>query len=159
MQNPLQPPDFGATRMARIIVKILLATDGSECSLTGVRYLIEHRSMFGGDAGLTLLYVDPPFAERVQTVLGRAGVQRAHDYNARTAFQKAAESLEQARIPYTTVLLVGEAGPQIARYATEGRYDLVVMGSHGHGALAGLVLGSVVTKVLAICAVPVLVTR
>ena len=42
-------------------MKILLAIDGSECSLSGVRYLIKHRGMFGADSTLTLLYVDTPF--------------------------------------------------------------------------------------------------
>jgi len=140
-------------------VKILLAVDGSECSLTGVRYLIRHRGMFGDDSTLALLYVDPPFVERAQTVLGTQGVQLAHEQNARNAFHKATQLLKRARIPHETVLQVGDPGPRIARYAADGQYDIVVIGSHGHGALAGLMLGSVVTKVLAICAVPVLVTR
>jgi nucleotide-binding universal stress UspA family protein len=140
-------------------MKILLAVDGSECSLTGVRYLIKHRAMFGDDSALTLLYVDPPFVEHAQTVLGTLGVQQAHDHNARTAFHKATRLLKRARIPHETIMRVGDPGPRIARYAAEGGYDIVVLGSHGHGALAGLMLGSVVTKVLAICAVPVLVTR
>ncbi|MCK7493305.1 MAG: universal stress protein [Comamonadaceae bacterium] len=33
--------------------------------------------------------------------------------------------------------------------AEKGDYDLLVLGSHGHGTLANLVLGSVATKVLA----------
>ncbi|HNI85575.1 MAG TPA: universal stress protein, partial [Ottowia sp.] len=33
------------------------------------------------------------------------------------------------------------------------------MGSRGHGALGGLVMGSVATKVLASCEVPVLLVR
>jgi nucleotide-binding universal stress UspA family protein len=33
------------------------------------------------------------------------------------------------------------------------------MGSHGHSALGNLVLGSVVTAVLALCKVPVLLIR
>lgn len=136
-----------------------MAVDGSECSLTGVRYLIRHRAMFGDDSVLTVLYVDPPFVERAQTVLGPQGVQRAHEYNAREAFHKATELLDEAGVANETVLQTGDPGPRIARYAAEGGYDLVVLGSHGHGALAGLVLGSVVTKVLAVCAVPVLVTR
>lgn len=140
-------------------MKILLAVDGSECSLTAVRYVIRHRGMFGDDSLPTLLYVDPPFVERAQTVLGAAGVQQAHEHNARTAFRKATQLLKRARIPYETVLQVGDPGPRIARHAADGRYDMVVLGSHGHGALAGLMLGSVVTKVLATCAVPVLVTR
>jgi nucleotide-binding universal stress UspA family protein len=36
---------------------------------------------------------------------------------------------------------------------------MIVMGSHGHGALANVVLGSVTTKVLAIATVPVLIVR
>jgi nucleotide-binding universal stress UspA family protein len=33
------------------------------------------------------------------------------------------------------------------------------MGSHGHGAVANLVLGSVATKVIAACKTPVLLVR
>lgn len=140
-------------------MKILLAVDGSACSLTGVRYLVRHRTMFGEGSVLTVLYVDPPFVERAQTVLGPQGVQRAHERNAEDAFRGATELLDQAQVAHETVLQIGDPGPRIARYAADGGYDLVVLGSHGHGALAGLMLGSVVTKVLAICVVPVLVIR
>ena len=47
----------------------------------------------------------------------------------------------------------------IAKAAQDGSYDLVMMGSHGHGALTNLVMGSVATQVLAHCAVPVLLVR
>jgi nucleotide-binding universal stress UspA family protein len=43
--------------------------------------------------------------------------------------------------------------------AEDGKFDLVVMGSHGHSALANLVMGSVATQVLAHCKVPVLLVR
>jgi nucleotide-binding universal stress UspA family protein len=35
----------------------------------------------------------------------------------------------------------------------------VMMGTHGHGPLGNLVMGSVATKVLASCEVPVLLVR
>ncbi|MGL6205521.1 MAG: universal stress protein, partial [Giesbergeria sp.] len=54
---------------------------------------------------------------------------------------------------------VGPAGETIAKLADAGDYDLLVMGSHGHGALATLVMGSVTTQVLAHCKVPVLIVR
>ena len=47
----------------------------------------------------------------------------------------------------------------IAKLAEDGRFDMVVMGSHGHGAWANLVMGSVTTQVLANCKVPVLIVR
>ena len=49
---------------------------------------------------------------------------------------------------------------QLNQSLVEGEgYDLLVMGSHGHGALANLVMGSVATNVLAHCGVPVLLVR
>ena len=54
---------------------------------------------------------------------------------------------------------VGHAGEQIAKLAESGKFDLVVMGSHGHSALGNLVMGSVATNVLAHCKVPVLLVR
>jgi len=53
----------------------------------------------------------------------------------------------------------GKPGEVISKMATDGKFDLVVMGSHGHGALVNLVVGSVATEVLASCTVPVLIVR
>jgi len=61
----------------------------------------------------------------------------------------------QARFVWKT----GRPGDLICKTATEGKFDLVVMGSHGHGALLNLVMGSVATEVLAGCKVPVLIVR
>jgi nucleotide-binding universal stress UspA family protein len=36
---------------------------------------------------------------------------------------------------------------------------MVIMGTHGHGAFARLIMGSVTTQVLAHCSVPVLLVR
>jgi len=58
-----------------------------------------------------------------------------------------------------TIVKVGHVGETIAKVADSGRYDLLVMGSHGHGAIATLVVGSVTTQVLAHCKVPVLLVR
>ena len=53
----------------------------------------------------------------------------------------------------------GSPGEQIAKQADTGKYDLVMMGSHGHSALGNLVMGSVATQVLAHCGVPVMLVR
>ena len=45
------------------------------------------------------------------------------------------------------------------KMAESGKYDLIVMGTHGHGSLGKLVMGSVSTQVLANCQVPVLLVR
>jgi nucleotide-binding universal stress UspA family protein len=57
------------------------------------------------------------------------------------------------------VVKSGAAADNIVALADKGSYDLIIMGSHGHGTLGNLVMGSVATKVLAHSRVPVLLVR
>jgi len=57
---------------------------------------------------------------------------------------------------------IGKTGPAaevIGALSDAGKFDLLVMGSHGHGALGSLLMGSVVTKVMASCKTPLLIVR
>lgn len=54
---------------------------------------------------------------------------------------------------------IGDPAEEIIALATDQRADLIVIGSRGHGRLAGLLLGSVAQKVLAHASCPVLIVR
>ena len=56
-------------------------------------------------------------------------------------------------------MATGPIAKKIGEYAEKGRYDMIVMGSHGRSAAGNLFLGSVATRVLAECKVPVLIVR
>ncbi|HVJ62749.1 MAG TPA: universal stress protein [Tahibacter sp.] len=140
-------------------MKILLAVDGSTHSRLAIKYITKHWRLFGSGAALTLLHVDPPLMSRVAQALGREEVVRYHADNAKAALRHARMALRRARIEPTELCLVGDPGATIARTASTARSDLIVMGSHGHGAFGNLLLGSVVTKVLHGCKVPVLIVR
>lgn len=58
-----------------------------------------------------------------------------------------------------TLLLAGNPAEEIARLATDGRYDLVVVGTHGRTGVKRLVLGSVAEHVVRTSPVSVLVVR
>ena len=66
----------------------------------------------------------------------------------------------EAGIPYESQTLTAQsAALAIVDAAKDKGCDLIFMGSHGLGALAQVFLGSVTTKVLSLCSLPVLVHR
>jgi nucleotide-binding universal stress UspA family protein len=129
-------------------MKILLAAHGSACSLRAVRYVVRHIGMFGRKPGVVLLKLDPPMVEQISAVVDPGEVARYHEKNGKTALREAKRVLTKVRIPHRSRLVVGEPGGIIARTAKNSRCNLIARGSHGHSALKGLMLGSVVTKVL-----------
>lgn len=54
---------------------------------------------------------------------------------------------------------VGLAAQEIARAASEGGADMILIGTHGRGALGGLLMGSVAQRVVHLAAVPVLLVK
>lgn len=137
-------------------MKILLPVDGSACSTRAARYLIRH---WPADADVTLLNVDPPLRESIARRLDSDSVARFHFDNSAAALKSCRRMLAKAGHVFDERMLVGDPGAEIGWFAQRGRYDLVVMGSHGNGAFKSLFLGSVVVKVLSGSKVPVLVVR
>ena len=61
-----------------------------------------------------------------------------------------------------TIVKVVRQGPpflEIVRYAQEANIDLIVLGTHGRGGLAHMLLGSVAEKVVRKAPCPVLTVR
>ena len=139
-------------------MKILVAADGSRYTRQALNYLTEHLAMFG-ESEIHLMHVRVPLPGRAAAALGRGMVQSYYDDETDKALTAARKALAKAGIMFKELHAVGDPGEAIAAQAKRGKYSLVIMGSHGHGSLAGLVLGSAATKVLANCKVPTLIVR
>ena len=140
-------------------MKILIATDGGPSSTRATRYVTTHLAQFGRKANVTLLHVDPPLLERMDDHVAPEDIAAFHARNAQAALRGARRLLAAAGVAFRELTHVGDPAAVIARVVRKERVDLVVMGSHGRGALKTLLLGSVVQKVLAQTRVPVLVVR
>jgi len=139
-------------------MNILVPVDGSPSSVRAARYAARH---WGGahPAQLTLLHVDPPMRAAIADYLDPSALESFHADNAKAALKPAKRVLADAGLAHEELALLGDPAEEIVRIARRGRYDLIVMGSHGRGALKSLFLGSVVVKVLSESRVPVLVVR
>lgn len=140
-------------------MKILLAVDGSPYTKKMLAYLTTHPETFVNGHSFTALTVENSLPASTRDIVGKDVVDRFHEESAQQVLAPISKFFAQHDIPLQTVFEVGSAGEAIAQFAEEGRFDLVIMGSHGKSALGNLFLGSVATKVLANCQVPVLVVR
>ena len=151
----------GSTGPKKDALKVGVALDGSKYGIAAVRFVIKHRSLFGASPSLTLVHVVPdllnvvvpgffgampvpgPKPDQVETM------QHAAFENAMVPVRKL---LQKAGLQATEVRLTGNnPGDEIAAHAKTSKLDLLVLGSHGQGALRSAALGSVATRVATQC--------
>jgi nucleotide-binding universal stress UspA family protein len=140
-------------------MKILVPVDGSPFTKRMLAYLAAHDEWLGDAHHYTLLHVAPAVPARAVAVLDRTLLQAHYAEESDKVFKPIRSFFAKQKIAAEFVAKVGPAADTIAAMATKGKFDLLMMGSHGHGLLGNLVLGSVTTKVMAHCETPVLIVR
>ena len=138
-------------------MKILLAVDGSDYTKRMLAYLATHEEMLGKADAFTALTVVPAIPPGARSFLDPSIVEEYNRSEAARVLEPVQRFAARKGWPLDVEHRVGHAGDVIAEVADSGRYDLVVMGSHGHSALTGAVFGSVTTRVLARCKTPLLI--
>lgn len=141
-------------------MKILLAADNSKFTRNAARHLVTHLSWFAEPPGVLVLHVHPPIPyPGAAARAGKAAIEQYLEEESESALRVATKELDKAKVAYTARWVTGKVPEEIAAAVKKEKVDLVVMGSHGEGALSNLVLGSVATKVLASIKTPVLIVR
>jgi nucleotide-binding universal stress UspA family protein len=157
MHNPRTvPPDAPVSLTQRL----LLPVDGSQCSLRAVQHVIGKARRFGAQAyEIHLVNVQPPLPGGITSFVSRdqvTGYQREESDN---ALVEARRLLDEAGVRYQAHAEVGPLAETIVRLAESLQCDEIVMGSQGRTALADLLIGSTVTRVVHLTKHPVLLVK
>lgn len=141
--------------------RILVTTDFSEFGEEAMRYACEFAETFG--AQLHILHaVEPPAVAYSEFGIGYIGVQELEEDLKRGAEAKLntfPEPRWQGKFEVVRAVPVGTAFVEIVRYAKENDIDLIVIGTHGRGAIAHMLMGSTAEKVVRKASCPVLTVR
>lgn len=144
---------------------VLLATDGSDRALAS---LTRGVAILGPDHRFCLLSVVPPAFIPSATVgpmdshplVIDPALEEEMQNSERDAAERGLSELADAlRIEGEMLIEVGDPGPTICAVAARDAVDVVVIGSHGHGWLQRVLIGSVSKHVLQHAPCPVLVIR
>jgi len=163
------------------IKKILYATDLSETAVHAFSYAVSLANMYG--ASITILHVLAEFpGEQFITNMINTDtwkdikmrhyseaqdklIGKKRDYIAikevLQAFSKEVKADEEDQTFVTDEILIKDGAPAeiIVQTAIEQNCDLVVMGTHGHGVIAEVLIGSTAKWVIRQSPTPVLVIR
>ena len=143
------------------IKTILVPTDFSEPSAAALAYAKQLAGPFRSSIHLLHVTTDPgaqPWAAEgppatLSKVLEELKLQ-AHRHLA-----QALSAADRTKYRAKLVVAVGSPFNRIVDYAKKNSVDLIVMGTHGQGALARAILGSVTDRVVRFAPCPVLAVR
>jgi nucleotide-binding universal stress UspA family protein len=161
------------TEMIPEIKKILYATDLSESSRYAFAYAASIANRYG--ARVTILHVMETMSHsanmQISSYIGLAEWAIIKERNKQEVMDTIKTHLENfcaeatSELPecpfITDATLVKEGDPSdvILDNAHNGDFDLVVMGTHGHSAFVGAMMGGTARRVLRRCKIPVLAVR
>ena len=140
-------------------MKILLGVDDSACTHHLFERLAAHPAWLDPVHQYTALHVLAPLPNGLAALLDRDAIAARQAEAGREVLARLGNVLD--RLPGHPVRSweVGDPGAVLAGRAADGGFDLVMLGSHGHGPLGQLVTGSTVARLLAHAKTPVLVMR
>ena len=165
------------------VKKILYATDLSENARYAFAYAVSLADLY--NAAITIIHVLPEVPELLdQSVIGYISAERWEEIKSQQmdevkealigkrrehlAIQEALHQFsedvkqQQKGAAFTTDEIIVERGnpvEAIIKNAEESNFDLIVMGTHGQGTLADVMLGSTARRVIRRAKMPVLVVH
>jgi nucleotide-binding universal stress UspA family protein len=142
--------------------KILVPTDFGDAADAALAYARALARNFG--ASIEVLHVAEDvsarmFAGEVYVAVPQALQQDVEEMARKQLDQRLIDDDPQP-LPVRPVVMTSNAPAlTIVKYAQETKVDLIVMGTHGRGALSHLLMGSVAERVVRLAGCPVLVVR
>lgn len=139
--------------------KILVATDASEYSRRALITALELASTSGGEVELLfVMYIREPYwgyNAAYSVLVPKEQIEEAGAF----ALEATLEGIDVGDVTLMKKVVQGYPSTMILEEIEKETIDLVVMGSHGYGPIAGSVLGSVSQRVLQRAECPILIVK
>ena len=140
-------------------MKILFAADGSSFTLKALKFLVGNKTLLGSDNELLVLHVQDAISAQIERKLGSAEVTAYQEKQADAVLKPIKKYLEKHAVNYRCIWVAGAAATQIVEISKRERAKMIVMGTHGHGLLSRMFMGSVAQRVLADSEIPTLLVK
>ena len=141
--------------MANSIKKILVPLDGSKNSMRGLDEAIYIARQC--QATITGVYIIPIYPRNLADAIMPYQIHLTKD--AKKYMSSAKTRAAQKGVLFRSKIIYGSPSSEITDLAKDKKFDLIVIGSRGHGGVKEVFLGSVASAVVHKSKVPILVVK
>ena len=140
--------------------EVVVPTDFSEHSMRAVDYAVEIAQKF--DSNLHVVYIIEPLLQVADVSWSSVDFEqlnKAHKESAEKQIAKVIEESVPEGVQASSEILFGKPFVEIVKYARDQNADLIVMATHGRGAISHILMGSTAEKVVRKAPCPVLTVK
>ena len=141
------------------IRKIVYPTDFSDYAAYALPYVEEFAKKFGAKVILTHVIAVPVYAATYEIAVDMTSLREAIQEAAVKKLGEIADQLRAAGIEVQAAVELGNSFVEIISVARREKADLIIIATHGLGALKNLLLGSTAERVVRKAPCPVLTIR
>jgi len=141
------------------MLKMLLPVDGSEASARAIEEFVKRLDWYREKPEIHLLNVRMPLTGNVSMFVSKEEIGDYYREEGLRNLQQARDYLEEKGVAYRHHVVVGEVVDMILQFADEIKCDQIVIGPRGLGAVKGLLLGSVASKLIQLSMIPILLLK
>ena len=138
----------------------LVPVDGSDFSSRAIDYVISRIKENSGKPVVHVLNVQMPIVGvNIKLLVSAESLEAMYREEGEKILKPSLERLQVAGISATPHIGVGDASQVIIEFSETLKATEIVMGSHGRGALAGALMGSVAQKVVHLSKIPIVLLK
>jgi nucleotide-binding universal stress UspA family protein len=140
------------------MLKVLLPVDGSPSALRATQTLIETLGWYKDPPQIELVAVHLPLPKvpNMGAFVSKDMIQKYYDDECAAMLAPSRKLLDAADAKYTVHQLTGPIAESIVLQAKQSGASMIYMGTRGMSPLANMALGSVASRVLHLCHIPVM---
>ncbi len=140
------------------MLKVLLPVDGSPSAARATQTLIDTFRWYkdAPSVDVVAVHLPVPRVPNMGSFVSKDMIRKYYEDECGAMFAPSRALLEAAAIPFTFHALTGPIAETIVAQASQLGSNVIYMGTRGMSALANMALGSVATRVLHLCHIPVM---
>lgn len=140
------------------VKRILIPTDGSDCSLRAAAFGISLAKILGAEI-FAIYAVDTIILEELTKSTEEKDIEKELKEKGERYLNYVVKLAEKEGLKAEAILAKGEPHDQIVHNAKTKRVDLIVMGTYGRRGTKRILIGSVTERVIEYAPCPVLVVK